>query len=440
VSFLEVESEQFVQNTKNKNADRVFSSAGAASVKKQNQEKKENLWVVTELYYPEETSTGYYLTKIGEGLADDFNVRVLCGQPNYSGRGMRAPKREVHKKVEIFRAFGTTLDKNVILFRLLNMLTLSFSVFLKALLKFQRNDRILVVTTPPSLPFITAIAALIRGADYVLLIHDNYPEILIAVGKTGENSILVKTINFFNRRLYKYAKQIIVVGRDMEKLVADKTRGLDVPLIYIPNWAESEDIEPQPREANKLLKELALENKFVFLYAGNMGYPNDLESIVWCAENLKGNRDFHFIFLGAGVKKKWLEGEIEEKKLANVTLLPPRPRSEQNTFLNACDVAIVSLIEKMRGVSMPSRTYNILAVGKPILALAEKESEIAKVVEEDAVGWIVPPNQPEELLQTIFKIFDERTNIKQLRINSRKSALEKYSLERAIEKYKNALK
>lgn len=435
-----MESEQFGQNTETKNTDRITRSADDALLKKQNQAKQKNLWVITELYYPEETSTGYYLTKIAEGLADDFNVRVLCGQPNYSGRGIRALKREVHKKVEIFRAFGTTLDKNVILFRLVNMFTLSFSIFLKALLKFQRNELVLVVTTPPSLPFITAIAALIRGAGYVLLIHDNYPEILIAVGKTGENSILVKTINFFNRRLYKYARQIIVVGRDMEKLVAGKTRGLSVPIIYIPNWAESEDVEPQPREANKLLKELALEKKFVFLYAGNMGYPNDLESIVWCAEKLKGNKDFHFIFLGAGVKKKWLAGEIEEKKLSNVTLLSPRPRSEQNIFLNACDVAIVSLIEKMRGVSMPSRTYNILAVGKPILALAEKDSEIAKVIEEDQVGWVVSPNQPEKLWQTILNIFDERTVMGQLRINSRKSALEKYSLAQAIKRYKNALK
>jgi hypothetical protein len=125
---------------------------------------RKTLWVVTELYYPEETSTGYYLTRIAEGLADEFNVKVLCGQPNYSGRGIRAPKKEFHKDVEIFRTFGTTLDKNIILFRLINMLTLSFSVFWKALLNFQKRDKILVVTTPPSLPFIIAFACYIKNA------------------------------------------------------------------------------------------------------------------------------------------------------------------------------------------------------------------------------------------------------------------------------------
>ncbi|MET0753940.1 MAG: glycosyltransferase family 4 protein, partial [Pyrinomonadaceae bacterium] len=358
---------------------------------------KKNLWIVTELYYPEETSTGYYLTRIGEGLAGDFNVKVLCGQPNYSGRGVRAPKKEVHNNVEIFRAFGTTLDKNVILFRLINMLTLSFSVFWKALFNFQKGDKILVVTTPPSLPFITAFASLIRGGSYVLLIHDNYPEILIAVGKTKESSLLVRILDFFNRWLYKYASKIIVVGRDMRLLVEKKTEGLDIPIDYIPNWAELEQVNPQPRAENRLLKELNLQEKFVFLYAGNMGHPNDLESIIECAGKLKHDEKFHFVFLGAGVKRKWLEKEVVENDLTNVTLLSPRPRSEQNDFLNACDVAIVSLVKKMRGVSMPSRTYNILAVGKPILALAEEDSEVAEVVREDNVGWIVSPNEPEKL-------------------------------------------
>lgn len=402
--------------------------------------EKKTLWVVTELYYPEETSTGYYLTRIAEGLADEFNVKVLCGQPNYSARGIRAPKREIHKNVEIFRAFGTTLDKNVILFRIINMLTLSLSSFFRAIFQFKKGDRVLVVTTPPSLPFIAAFAALFRGANYVLLIHDNYPEILCAVGKAKPDSFFVNALNFFNRWLYKYAGKIIVVGRDMKELVGEKTSGLDIPIETIPNWAELEQVEPAPRFCNKLLKELNLNDKFVFLYAGNMGYPNDLESIVWCAKKLKEDERFQFIFLGAGVKKSWLEREVSEKNLKNITILAPRPRSEQKEFLNACDVALVSLVKQMWGVSMPSRTYNILAAGKPILALTEKDSELARVVEEDAVGWIVPPNEEKILLETILRIYETRETLAEKSANARKSALEKYSLEKAVSGYRRVLK
>lgn len=418
---------------KNKNSDRRADGSGGTG-----KTKKKRLWVVSELYYPEMTSTGYYLTAIAEGLARDFEVKVLCGQPNYSARGTNAPSHEIYQDVEIYRCLGTTLDKNVIPFRLVNMLTLSASIFFKALLKFQSGDRVLVVTTPPSLPFITAFASLLRGAAYTLLIHDNYPEILIAVEKAKPNSALVKTLNFFNRWLYKYASKIIVVGRDMKTLVAEKTNNLDIPIATIPNWAELESVEPAPREENKLLGELNLSDKFVFLYAGNMGYPNDLESIIWCAERLlKENKIFHFVFLGTGVKRKWLETQVADKNLKNVTILEPRPRAEQKDFLNGCDVALVSLVKKMWGVSMPSRTYNILAAGKPILAMTEDNSELAQVVEEDRLGWCVAPNEPEKLLATIQRIYSEKEKLPEMSARARRAALEKYSLEQAVAKYRD---
>jgi colanic acid biosynthesis glycosyl transferase WcaI len=145
---------------------------------KKDSKQSQTLWVVSELYYPEMTSTGYYLTKIAEGLTDAFDVKVICGQPNYSARGTRAPASEIHKKVRIFRARGTTLDKNVIIYRIVNMLSLSVSVFFKCLFNFRRNEDALVVTTPPSLPFVVALASVLKKTKYTLLIHDNYPEIL----------------------------------------------------------------------------------------------------------------------------------------------------------------------------------------------------------------------------------------------------------------------
>lgn len=400
---------------------------------------KKRLWVVTELYYPEETSTGYYLTRIAEGLANDFDVKALCGQPTYSARGVVAPKHEIHKGVEIFRASGTTLDKNVIVFRLLNMVTLGVSVFINALRYFRKGDKILVVTNPPSMPFVVALAALIKGASYTLLIHDNYPEILIAAGKSTPESLLAKTVAFFNRWLYKYAAKIIVVGRDMHELLMRKTTGLDIPIVTIPNWAELESVAPSPRGENELLEELGLSDKFVLLYAGNLGYPNDLESIVECADSLRENEEVHFIFLGTGVKRKWLENRVRELELANVTILDPRPRSEQRVFLNGCDVGLVSLVKDMVGVSMPSRTYNILAAGRPILALTEEGSEVARVVQEEKVGWVVPPGDPESLKDTILEILASRENLPAMAEAARTSAVTKYTLENALDEYRKAI-
>ena len=400
---------------------------------------KKTLWVVTELYYPEETSTGYYLTRTAEDMIEHFDVKVICGQPNYSARGTKAAKRETRNGVDIYRAVATTLNKNVIPFRIINMVTLGLSIFFKGLFNYRRNNIVLVVTTPPTLPFVAAIAALLRGANYVLLIHDNYPEILHAAGKSSETSILATAINYCNRWLYKHAAKIIVVGRDMEELIERKTKGLDIPIDVIQNWAELETVEPQPRNANALLTELGLNEKFVLLYAGNMGYPNDVETIVESANHFRDHNVIHFVFLGTGVKLPWLRKQIKELNLTNITILKPKPRSEQIVFLNACDIALVSLVSKMWGVSMPSRTYNILAAGKPMLALTDDGSELAMVIDEDKVGWHVPPSDLAGFNAAIIAASADRDQLVKMGDRARNLALAKYSLKVASRKYSKSL-
>jgi len=394
--------------------------------------------VVSEVFYPEETSTGYYLTEIAEGLSTDFDVKVLCGQPNYSIRGTRAPKKESHEGVEIFRAAGTTLNKNVIIFRLINMLTLGVSMFFHGLKRFRRGDNVLVVTTPPSMPFIVALTSLLKGATYNLLIHDLYPQVLVAVGKARSDSSVVKVIEFFNRWLYKHAKAIIVVGRDMKQLVQAKSSGFDVPISVIPNWAELEDVRPQSRDNNQLIRELGLQNKIVILHAGNIGYPTDVETIIKSLSDLDDS--FHFVFIGAGVKRSLIEAAISEKTLRNLTLLDPRPREEQTAFLNACDIGLVSLVDGMYGSAMPSKTYNLMAAGKPVLAITDAGSELAQVIEEEGIGWHVRPGDVEGFVNKLKEISLERSKFQEMGQRARRAAETTYSISDALEKYKRALK
>jgi colanic acid biosynthesis glycosyl transferase WcaI len=397
------------------------------------------LWILSEVYYPEEISTGYYLTSIAEGLAKTRNVKVLTGQPKHMSRGQRAPKHETRNGVEIIRSWGTTLDKNVLIFRLINMLTIGISIFLQSVRRFQKGDQVLVVTAPPSLPVTTTLACLIKGASLTLLVQDSYPEILIAVGTVKADSVFVRFVNFVNRWVYKYAAKIIVMGRDMNELFLRKTAGLDVSIVTIPNWADLESIEPTERSANALLAELGIEDKFVFMYAGNIGHPTDVETIIESAELLRDRSEFHFVFIGAGVKKKWLETRVSERSLHNVTVLDYRPRSEQIVFLNACDVALVALIKGMWGTAMPSRTYNIMAAGKPVLALTESGSELAQVIDEDQIGWYIEPGDPNALAEQICRLFDERSALSDMGYRARSAALAKYSTEAACESYRRAL-
>ena len=84
----------------------------------------QRLWVISEIFYPEEIGTGYYLTKLAEGLGHTLTVNVLCGYPTYSARGSVLPSHETHNGVRIKRCRGTTFNKDVLLLRLVNLITI----------------------------------------------------------------------------------------------------------------------------------------------------------------------------------------------------------------------------------------------------------------------------------------------------------------------------
>jgi colanic acid biosynthesis glycosyl transferase WcaI len=393
------------------------------------------VWIVSELYYPEETSTGYLLTKIAEGLAEHRRINVLCAQPTYSARGVRAPSQEERNGVTIYRCRATTFDKNKLLLRLINLVTISLSIFLQAVRKIGKQDCVVVVTNPPLLPFLVAFACSLRGAKCLLLVHDVYPEVLIASGISQPHSVFTRLIAWLNRRLYGNVERIIILGRDMERIVSKKFEKDSRRTVIITNWADLDQIFPSPRNQNSLLEELGLSKKFVIQYAGNMGRTHGLESLLESARRLSEIGDVHFLFIGSGAKKRWLEEAVANHEIRNITLLGNRPRSDQSNFLNACDVTVISFMPGMAGISVPSRMYNILAAGKPIIAVADSDSELALVVKEEGVGWIVPPDQPDKVVEAILDARAHPECVAEMGMRARAVAENKYSLSKVIESY-----
>ena len=120
---------------------------------------------------------------------------------------------------------------------------------------------------------------------------------------------------------------------------------------------------------------------------GNMGHPHDIETLAEIIRCVEDDDAIHFLFIGSGPKRQLLE-KMVEKGSKNLTILEPRPRSEQNDFLNACDLAILTLVPGMLGLAVPSRTYNLMAAGKPIIAMVSESSEVAMVVREEKLAGL----------------------------------------------------
>jgi len=394
------------------------------------------VWIVSEIYYPEEIGTGYYLAKLAEGLSQYFNLKVLCGYPTYDARGKVVPAREVHNGVEIERCRGTTFNKDIVALRVFNLISVSLSIFLKALRRLHRHDVVLVTTNPPLLPFVIWLACRLRGARCILRLDDVYPEIMIATGLIGPNNLAAKILRQMTKRLYRSVDEVVAMGRDMAWLANAKLGKTPRDIAVIANWGDTDQVTPAAKADNPLLQELGLTDKFIAQCAGNMGRTQGIENMFAAAEHLKNEPGIHFLFIGAGAKRKWMQETINAKHLPNITLIDQRPRSDQQNFLNACDIALVSHISHMTGLGVPSRMYNAMAAGKPVIAIVEPRAEAALVVNEEQIGWVMPPEQPVQLAETIRAAWQQPDLLAQLGRRARLAAEQRHSPSQAIEAYR----
>ena len=392
------------------------------------------LWVVSETYTPELTSTGYFLTGIAEGLARTFSVGAICGQPTYAARGIRAPRHERLNGVEVFRVHGTTFDKNHRYLRLVNAATMTLAAGLEMLARLRRGDVVLVVTNPPTAPYVSRLASWIRGARCVLLVHDVYPDALVAAGMLRDGSIPVRLLAFISRRLLRSMDAICVLGRDMAALIGP--RAPRVPVHVTPNWAGDDVIAALDEPINALRQSLGLNDRFVVQYAGNIGGVQDIDVLIRAAVSLRDEApDVHVLFIGSGRKKAWLKESIRMQHLPNVTVLDERPRAEQSMFLRACDVAVMTFVPGMWGVGVPSRLYNMLASGRPVIAAVDPRSEPALVLEEEQAGWVVPPGDAEALVSAIMQARASADTLKQMGARAALAAKDRYRQDQVLRIY-----
>jgi glycosyltransferase involved in cell wall biosynthesis len=210
-------------------------------------------------------------------------------------------------------------------------------------------------------------------------------------------------------------------------------------LVVIPNWGEVNVIKPKKIGENAILKELSISNKFVVQYVGNIGRTHNVELLLECAELLKDKTDICFLFIGDGAKKKWLTESVEKRNLNNVIIQTFYSRERQSDVHNACDIAVVSFIPGMAGISVPSRIYNIMAAGKPILAITDPESELAMVVQEENIGWVVTSYRARDVVDNILAAHGNNATVFEMGKRARKAAEAKYSFDKIIPIYRNVI-
>ena len=364
--------------------------------------------IVTELFRPDETSTAFVMSKIADYLAEDFKLIIVAG-PEFNQNNSRKYKIVCGKteNIDIKRVWAPNLIKTNLVARIFRFIIVSIGLSWALLKIAKTGDVILTVTNPATLIVFLAAIRKVKRVNLVLLVHDVFPENAVAVGLMSGKSLIYKIAKWVLNVSYSVADSLIVIGRDMAEVVAKKTGKSQQAIWLIENWAELEVIKPIARRRSRI-KLWGFSKQIVIQYAGNIGHAQGVLEFV---ELIKGsrNRSIQYIFAGQGALVPALTKSCEND--SRICFVGGFSRSDQSMVLGSCDIAVVLLKPGMYGLGVPSKVYNIMASGKPILYIGPVNSEVYMLISEFEIGWSFAWDEGQKviaLLNSLSKIDAEK--------------------------------
>lgn len=339
-------------------------------------------WIISELFFPDEVSTAKILTDIALKKIECGQLSVICGPIGYE-KSYQIQDKKLDKRIKLYRIGLPTLNKNKIAQRVFKLVLLTIKMSWSILVRVKKDDNVLITTNPSFLIITIALLKKFKRFNLEILVHDVFPENIVAVGLFNEDSLKYKFLNNLFQWSYKRADRIIVLGEDMKKLLKRKTSQKDIRIDIIPNWSDSEIYPIHDFNISEYLG-IDVTGKIVLGFAGNLGRVQGLLEFIDLFISSE-NPNIVMIIIGDGALKLAIEDKV--KNLSNVYYLGPKGRNEQNYFLNACHIGLVTLIGGMKGLGIPSKTYNLMAAAKPLLYIGDKYSEIDNYVRIFECGW-----------------------------------------------------
>jgi glycosyltransferase involved in cell wall biosynthesis len=350
--------------------------------------------IISQHYPPDSSTTAAIMAKIAEHLAAEGPVLVLSGTPGSATSDAASSNRP-----DVVEIKNRMPGKAALIKRAAAETSFTLRAFMAALHRLRRGDVAVTVTAPFMLPYAVAAAARLKRARSVLIMHDLYPDVLVAAGLLKPASIAARAIRAANALMYRALDAVVVIGRDTGRLLS-RYRGIAPGKIrFIPNWATlAAGVRPIAPD-NRYRREQAA--RFVVGLSGNLGFTHDPLIVFEAARLLRDDADIHFLLSGWGVGFERLKQMQSEAVLPNVSLVDRVEDNDLEAFLSAANLWLIPYRKHVAGVSVPSRFYNLLAVGRPIILVSEPGAEAALTVTEHDLGWIVAPGDAGELARTI---------------------------------------
>jgi glycosyltransferase involved in cell wall biosynthesis len=289
---------------------------------------------------------------------------------------------------------------------------MSFQFFVFLLPKVKNNDLVISFTHPAFMIFVSIWLKRLKNIKVIIINYDLFPEILVGTGISKGNWVYHLIQKIFDKA-YNNVDTIISLGSEMTQNLKNKIHNGSPKIFTIPNWADIDNIYFQTKETNEIILRHGLGSKIVFSYAGTIGRCQGLEKLLDLIARVDYNSAIHFLFFGKGVAINSFKQQISNNRNKSlITYGGFIVTEDRKTFINACDVAVISLLDGMTGLNFPSKTYNILASGHPILFVGKEDSELAEMIRTFDIGWVCDSSDAVRFQKIINEILSNPADIR----------------------------
>ncbi|WP_349408719.1 glycosyltransferase family 4 protein [Pseudalkalibacillus sp. SCS-8] len=402
--------------------------------------KKKDVLFLCQYFYPEFISSATLPFDTALSLSKEgLDVEALCGYPKEYNLENNVPLIETYKGIKITRLKYLQLKRSNFVGRLINYFSFTIAVILR-FLKLKDYKVIIVYSNPPILPLIASLAKKFFNTKVVFVSYDIYPEIAYVTNTINKNGVLGKLMEYINGFVTKHITKVIALSNEMKDYLLEHRIWLkDSQVEVIPNWFENKKM-PDSVDSKNIFSKLKNGNNLVVSYFGNMGTCQDLDTLIKACRELKKNNRVKFLFAGHGNKLEYLKAVVKNERLSNVYVYDFLHGKDFEDALNISDTFIVSLAEGLSGLAVPSKTYSYMMTGKPVIAVIDKNSDIANDLIDNHAGYAMEVGESSKLVSAILELLNDLNKRSSMGDNCRKIFLEKYTTEICTQKYVKMIK
>jgi colanic acid biosynthesis glycosyl transferase WcaI len=390
-------------------------------------------------YYPPEMGAPQArLSELAKWLVrGGHEVFILTAMPNYP-KGRIYPgygglfRREEAEGASIIRTYIYPTKSTRMPLRLLQYFSFLFSSLIFGTLALPKVDYLLTETPPIFLGMAGWLLAKFKGARWVLNVSDLWLESVKDFGLLGEKDFTYRLFRRMSRFLYREAW--LVTGQSMEILSEIKRQVPSARLHHLSNGADPSLFHPRRRE-QKIRERYLKAGEVGFGYAGLHGFFQGLEQILLAADRLRAE-PVRFLLFGDGPEREKLISLAHQLKLMNVDFHPPVSHDHVASIIASLDVAVIPLRGTVHG-SVPSKIYEAMASGIPILLVANGEA--GEIVRGSRAGVAVAPGDIEKLVSNIRELASRPGWRREMGEAGRQAAENHYDRSRIAQRFEAVL-